>query len=403
VFRFYRLGIQSVLGTVVIAAGIGLVMASRVPAGATRVAHDLGSAARSVGPFRLQERSGRIVTGADLAGRVAIASFIFTRCPLSCPRISGVMKDLQGRLAGTDVQLVSISVDPEHDTPTVLSAYARRFGASPDRWWFLTGPKETIYALIRDRFLLSVMESSAPDPSTGVEAIAHSDRLALIDRGRIVGLYESDDPQALEALVARARRCALPGWVRLLPAVNAGLNGLSAALLLTGWILILRYRILRSPNTKRDNPLEDAALWSGPTGAGVAEPVPRSISGTAVWRHPLVRAHLTCMVLAVVSSTLFLTSYLVYHARAGSVPFPHAGSLRVGYWTILLSHTVLATVSVPLILMTVFRAWRGDLARHTRIAPITLPIWLYVGVTGVVIYLMLYHWPATGSRSPGAF
>ncbi|HZW33037.1 MAG TPA: DUF420 domain-containing protein, partial [Isosphaeraceae bacterium] len=75
-FRFYRLGIQTVLGTVVIAAGIGLVMASRVPPGATRVAHDLGSAARSVGLFRLQERSGRIVTGEDLAGRVAIASFI---------------------------------------------------------------------------------------------------------------------------------------------------------------------------------------------------------------------------------------------------------------------------------------------------------------------------------------
>ena len=109
------------------------------------------------------------------------------------------------------------------------------------------------------------------------------------------------------------------------------------------------------------------------------------------------------MVLAVAASALFLTSYLVYHARAGSVPFPHSGTLRVGYLTILLSHTVLATVSVPLILARVFRAWRGDLVHHIRIAPVTLPIWFYVAVTGVVIYLMLYHGPAIGSGSPGAF
>jgi protein SCO1/2/putative membrane protein len=323
-----------------------------------------------------------MVTGLDLADRVAIASFIFTRCPLSCPRISGVMKDLQGRLAGTDVLLVSISVDPEHDTAAVLSDYARRFGATPDRWWFLTGPKATIYDLIRDRFLLSVMETPPADSSTGVEAITHSDRLALIDQGRIVGLYETDDPRALEALVIRARRCALPEWVRRLPAVNAGLNGLSAALLLAGWILIGRYRTLS---------------------ASLAESAAPSVAGKAPWGHPLVKAHETCMGLAVAASAAFLTCYLVYHARAGSVPFPHGGNLRMAYLTILLSHTVLATVSVPLILATVFLAWRGDLARHTRMAPVTLPIWLFVAVTGVVIYLMLYHLPPAGSGSAGPF
>ena len=85
------------------------------------------------------------------------------------------------------------------------------------------------------------------------------------------------------------------------------------------------------------------------------------------------------------------------------MPFPHGGNLRVAYLTILLSHTVLATVSVPLILATVYLAGRGDLARHTRIAPVTLPIWLYVAITGVVIYLMLYHLPPAGSGSPGPF
>ena len=77
------------------------------------------------------ERSGRPVTDADLADRVWVASFIFTRCPLSCPRITSVMKSLQDKLAGTGVQLVSLSVDPEHDTPEVLSAYAAKFCGRP--------------------------------------------------------------------------------------------------------------------------------------------------------------------------------------------------------------------------------------------------------------------------------
>jgi uncharacterized membrane protein YozB (DUF420 family) len=109
------------------------------------------------------------------------------------------------------------------------------------------------------------------------------------------------------------------------------------------------------------------------------------------------------MVSAVAASTLFLSSYLVYHFHAGSVPFPHGGSVRILYFTILLSHTVLAIVSVPLILMTVFHAWRGDLAKHTRFATLTFPIWLYVAITGVIIYLMLYQMPSAEGRSRMAF
>ena len=109
-----------------------------------------------LGAFRLTERSGRAMTDADLADRVWVASFIFTHCPLSCPRITSVMKGLQARLAGTDVQLVSISVDPERDTPEVLADYARKFGADPDRWWFLTGPKADVERLIVERFKLGL-------------------------------------------------------------------------------------------------------------------------------------------------------------------------------------------------------------------------------------------------------
>ncbi len=370
--RFYGIGLQVVVATILASSVLCLIAASRQPSRPTRAAEDLGPLAMAVGPFRLEERSGRSVTADDLADRVAIASFIFTRCPLSCPRISGVMQGLQRRLSGTGVQLVSFSVDPEHDTPAVLRSYAERFGASPDRWWFLTGAKSSIYELIRHRFKLSVMESAGPAGSE-TEAIVHSDRLALIDRGRIVGLYESNDPEALDAIVLQARRRALPIWVARLPSVNAGLNGLSACLLVAGWILIRRYR-----STPTDGP--------NATSVGPATP-------GGIWAQPLVKGHIACMMAAVCTSTLFLACYLYYHYRAGSMPFGQGGMLRVAYLSILLSHTLLATASVPLILMTLWRGWRGQLNRHVSIASVTLPIWLYVAVTGVVVYLMLYHLP----------
>ena len=337
--------------------------------------------ARPLGSFQLEERSGRTVTADDFLDRVAIASFIFTRCPLSCPRITGIMQGLQGRLAGTEVRLVSFSVDPEHDTPEVLRAYAERYQASPDRWWFLTGSKSTIYDLIRERFQLGVMEAPAPVGSD-TEAIVHSDRLALIDHGRIVGLFESSDPRALDALVVRARRRALPAWVRSLPTVNAGLNGLSACLLFAGWILIRRYR------SAVPIPRDEATPESGTPGG--------------LWGHPLVRAHVGCMIAAICTSALFLACYLLYHALAGSMPFSRGGLLGIIYFTILLSHTLLATLSVPLILVTVRRAWAGRIDRHVSIASLTLPIWLYVAVTGVVIYVLLYHLPVLPvGASPG--
>ncbi len=111
------------------------------------------------------------MTQADLADGVWIAAFIFTRCPLSCPRISSVMKGLQNRLAKTNVLLVSISVDPEHDTPAVLTAYADRLGASAERWWFLTGPKSSIYDLVQNRFKLALAETPVPDRCGGCRGI----------------------------------------------------------------------------------------------------------------------------------------------------------------------------------------------------------------------------------------
>ena len=115
--RSYRLGIEIVVGTILISGIVCWLVVSRAPAVAPRAAHDLGPAALPLGDFQLTERSGRTVTQADLNDGVWVAAFIFTRCPLSCPRISSVMRGLQDRLAQSNARLVSISVDPDHDTP----------------------------------------------------------------------------------------------------------------------------------------------------------------------------------------------------------------------------------------------------------------------------------------------
>jgi putative membrane protein len=102
-------------------------------------------------------------------------------------------------------------------------------------------------------------------------------------------------------------------------------------------------------------------------------------------------AHRRFMWAALTTSSLFLVSYLVYHFQVGSVRFPGTGLVRTVYLTILSTHTVLAITIVPLVLVTLSRARRGDFPAHRRLARITLPLWAYVSVTGVVIYWMLYR------------
>jgi uncharacterized membrane protein YozB (DUF420 family) len=134
--------------------------------------------------------------------------------------------------------------------------------------------------------------------------------------------------------------------VRDLPTLNAALNATSAILLVAGWLLIRRGRI---------------------------------------------EAHRRAMLAAVASSTLFLAGYLVYHAQVGSVRFQGQGPIRVVYFSILISHTILAAAIVPLVLVTLTRALKARFDRHRRLARITFPLWCYVSVTGVVIYWMLYR------------
>jgi len=102
-------------------------------------------------------------------------------------------------------------------------------------------------------------------------------------------------------------------------------------------------------------------------------------------------AHRACMLAALACSALFLASYLVYHANVGSRPYTGTGLLRPVYFLVLITHVVLAAAIVPLVVVTVARAWRGRFAAHRTVARWTLPLWLYVSVTGVVVYVMLYR------------
>ncbi|MEW5975277.1 MAG: SCO family protein [Acidobacteriota bacterium] len=144
--------------------------------------------------FVLTERSGRPLGLRDLSGKVWIADFIFTSCPGPCPRMSASMAALQKELGDApDLRFVSISVDPDTDTPEVLAGYANRYGARPDRWFFLTGSKQDIHTLAKDGFLVGGIEN----------VMEHSTRFILVDRtGGIRGYYDSQDQEAVAALRA---------------------------------------------------------------------------------------------------------------------------------------------------------------------------------------------------------
>jgi putative membrane protein len=115
------------------------------------------------------------------------------------------------------------------------------------------------------------------------------------------------------------------------------------------------------------------------------------LAGFVAIRQRRVAVHRACMLTAVGFSVLFLCSYVIYHVQVGSRPYGGGGWLRALYFSILLSHTVLAVAIVPLVSTTLYRALRTQFARHARLARFTFPVWLYVSVTGVVVYWMLYH------------
>jgi cytochrome oxidase Cu insertion factor (SCO1/SenC/PrrC family) len=154
-----------------------------------------------VADFQLIERSGKSVSRDDLEGKVWVAAFFFTRCAGPCTQLSGAMAKLQDQLASQkDARLVSFTVDPDHDTPEVLSAYANKFAADPERWLFLTGDRAKLYALIQDSFKLGVAQAEGTARTPGNEVL-HSTRLVVVDRhGNIRGYFDGTDEKALGEL-----------------------------------------------------------------------------------------------------------------------------------------------------------------------------------------------------------
>jgi protein SCO1/2/putative membrane protein len=301
-----------------------------------------------VPPFTLTDQSGRTVSCDDLRGKTWVVSFFFTSCTAGCVKTTEKMKRLQDDLAAyPDVRLVSITVDPENDTPEVLHKYAEHWKADPKRWLFLTGKEEAIYRLIKGGFYQAVERNQGPSVDPGT-AIAHSFRFIVVDREGVIRGYIRDGREAAEVtqLEERVKQLARPvPW----PAINATLNGCCGVLLVLGYLAI---------------------------------------------RSRWIPLHKILMLGALAVSAAFLTCYLYYHLvvqHGQPTSFSGEGLARPVYFAILLSHTGLAIVVAPLALVTAYLGLRDRLARHVWLARWTLPLWLYVSITGVVVYWMLYH------------
>lgn len=158
--------------------------------------------------YALVDQQERPFTPETLRGKVWIAGFVFTSCPSTCPAVTRAMQDLRARLDRNemDVEMVSFTVDPEHDTPAVLRAYAEQAGADPGNWRFVTGDLAAIRALVRDGFKLGIGERAPTEDDANLYDIAHSTKLALVDPdGNVRGFYGIEPDQGLDEIYHRAQ------------------------------------------------------------------------------------------------------------------------------------------------------------------------------------------------------
>ncbi len=328
---------------------------------------DVNEVSNPLGDFTLTERDGRTVHASALRGKVWVASFIFTRCTGPCPWVSDTMERLQKDFADDpDVRLVTFTVDPEDDTPEVLRGYAQHYHADPDRWLFLTGKEAEVDRLLGQGFHIGATKNTGPDATPGT-AVTHDTHLAVVDKeGRVRAYFSAlrdpndDNPdQEYEKELAHLRREVAGlrregGPAEFFPPLNAALNAAAGVLLLLGYGAV---------------------------------------------RRRLYRVHAAFMLSALAVSAVFLASYLYFHlvlmhARPTkfSEQWPDAPQwVGYAYLAVLGSHTILAAATAPLALVTAYLGLRNRLARHVAIARWTLPIWLYVSATGVVVYWMLYR------------
>lgn len=216
--RAARLWLGVVLVGAAVTAGTTYVMAIRT--GLERrderlaLTPDEGLEGLELSAFSMVDQNGRARGRDDLLGRLVVVDFLFTNCPFICPSLSANMRLLQERLAGVEgVRLVSVSVDPEHDTPDTLFAYGERVGVDPERWWLLSGPFEEARRISEEGFRLAL----TIDPVTRVplgngetmDNVVHSGKFVLVGPdGRVVTMVSGLDAGEVEGLAERVKRAA---------------------------------------------------------------------------------------------------------------------------------------------------------------------------------------------------
>ncbi len=164
--------------------------------------------AKGVGDFAFTERSGETVTRQDLLGEPWVVGFVFTRCAGPCPRVTGQMKQLADALKDVKFRLVTLTVDPDYDTPEVLTRYADFFDAPEDKWLFLTGDKAKLYRYVGESFKMPVQEMEGEDRQPGFEVL-HTTNLLLVDaKGVVQGKYNALLPEDMAKLRRDVRKLA---------------------------------------------------------------------------------------------------------------------------------------------------------------------------------------------------
>lgn len=400
--------------------------------------------AQAVPEFQLEECMGGEFGLEDLRGRPWVAGFIFTRCITTCPQITRAMKELHDRVEdkNPDAMFVTMTVDSKFDDAEILQRYSETFQPDRDRWKFLTGDMESMHELIVDGFGIYVKENIGEARRPGME-VAHSNRVVLVNADGIpVGTFLGTSPEdmaKLAAILTGRKPFPEPGppirfsspdlgdqgiEIQLVPAMNDDDNEGQAE----------DQDAEKASSEEEESAADESTtdetatgVSDSPDGLTPAERTARIDRLLPDWARALPTAnavlnttstilltlgwlairsgrretHRSCMIAAFVVSIAFLGCYLTSHwaldhyASERGRPFTGGDTARIAYYVILVPHVLLAA-TVPFLAIRVFQHAAAERwPQHRRLARVAFPVWMYVSVTGVMIYGMLYHWPQT--------
>lgn len=395
---------------------------------------------RELPDFTLPESMGQSLSLKDLKGKRWLANFIFTRCAGPCPMMTRDISELHRHVgkSNPEFHFVTFTVDPENDTVDVLKKYAETFQADHERWKFVTGSESEILDLIRGGFMQYVQPNIGESRTPGFE-VAHSNRAVLVNED---GVPVASFVMTIPADVAKLRRIIDgkedfpkpgPGLTfsvssgdnppvpfTLVPAESgdaedappkdaASKDDENETTPADGRMPADRASSTgneslpetpQSKNLKIDELLPPWAAKMPTINAGLNSAcIVLLCSGLAAIKSGNRNRHRNLMIVSFVVSVAFLLCYLTYHevlyrftGYRGRAFDGSTMATRV-YFGILIPHVILAAI-VPILALRVFYlAFKERWPEHRRLAKITLPIWLFVSITGVVIYGMLYHWP----------